>query len=236
VLIDLGFISVKGYGLMIAVGFLIALTYAGKSAEKAGLDGERLKHVLLLSFAAGFVGGRLMFVITQFDHYLANPLDIFAVWKGGFVFYGGIILAFIVASGVPLAHAFGRLGCFLAGCCHGKIATDLPWAVTFSHPDSLAHPLGVPMHPTQLYEAFATALLFLFLHSIRNKRLFDGMSFLTYIGLYAIIRSVIEEFRGDKIRGFVVGQISTSQFVSILTFCFALAVGVYLYRRQKKNS
>ena len=153
------------------------------------------------------------------------------------MFYGGLILAVVVAfwyiarhnmpfwttcdvfaPGIALGHVTGRLGCFAAGCCYGK-ATTVPWAVVFTDPAAAANvgtPLGIPLHPTQLYEAGAELLILgVLLAAERRGRGFPGRTFWAYMFLYAVSRFVIEFYRGDP-RGTVFGVLSTSQFISVV--------------------
>src|SRR5262249_20785687 len=169
------------------------------------------------------------------------------------VSYGGLILAVIVAllyirrtglplwttcdvfaPGIALGHVVGRFGCFFAGCCYGK-PTDKPWGIVFSDPFAAANvgtPLGVHLHPTQLYEAGTELIILIVLLLTERKReTFAGRTFWLYILLYAISRFVIEFFRGDE-RG-TVGIFSTSQFISILLVPLAIAMLVYLARHRE---
>jgi len=127
----------------------------------------------------------------------------------------------IWAPSIAIGHAIGRLGCFCAGCCYGK-PTDLPWAVTFTSPESLAI-RGVPLHPTQIYESGAELLNFAILLVLRRKKTFHGQVFWMYVLNYSIIRAVIELFRGDIERGFILPGISVSQGISAAMFFTALA-------------
>ena len=152
------------------------------------------------------------------------------------MFYGGLILAVSVAlwyirkiglplwtttdvfaPGIALGHVVGRFGCFFAGCCWGK-PTDVPWAITFTNPYAAANvgtPLNVPLHPTQLYEAGAEALILaVLLATERRGRPYPGRTFWVYMLLYAISRFIIEFYRNDP-RGSVL-MFSTSQFISLV--------------------
>jgi len=151
--------------------------------------------VILLS---SLVGARLLYVIQNFSLFSDHPLDMFKIWNGGLVFYGGFILALVaamvyvkykkfdlwptadlLAPAIALGHAVGRLGCLFAGCCYGKTC-DLPWAITFSDPESLA-PLGIPLHPTQLYAVFSNLIIFGLLLAMDKKSAFAGRLFWLYI-------------------------------------------------------
>ena len=182
-------------------------------------------------------------MLTDLHSFISNPRELLSlVWSGG-VFYGGLILAVVVAlvyirrvglplwttcdvfaPGIALGHVVGRFGCFFAGCCYGK-PTTVPWAITFTDPFAAANvgtPLGVPLHPTQLYEAGAEAIILaLLLTTERSGKPFAGRTFWFYMLLYAISRYIIEIYRGDE-RG-TVGTFSTSQFMSLLLVPLAVA-------------
>ncbi|MBW2099219.1 MAG: prolipoprotein diacylglyceryl transferase, partial [Deltaproteobacteria bacterium] len=130
---------------------------------------------------------------------------------------------------LALGHFFGRLGCFSAGCCYGKLP-DLPWAVTFTNPDSLA-PLGVPLHPTQLYSAANNLIIFGFLLLFKRIKKFEGQLFWIYVLLYGITRSIIEIFRGDPRGGVLFGILSVSQTIGAAMSIIAVFMLVVLGRR-----
>jgi phosphatidylglycerol:prolipoprotein diacylglycerol transferase len=139
----------------------------------------------------------------------------------------------VFAPGIALGHIVGRMGCLLAGCCFGK-PTDVPWAITFTNPAAMANSgttLGVPLHPTQLYDAGAELLILLFLLAFeRRGRPFPGRTFWSYLLLYGMSRFVVEFYRGDN-RGFVFDVLSTSQFVSILLVPVSIVMLILLGRR-----
>jgi phosphatidylglycerol:prolipoprotein diacylglycerol transferase len=191
-------------------------------------------------------------VITEYRHYLANPLDFFKVWEGGLVFYGGLLLAVpvsiyyirkqgvsvlkvadVFAPYIALGHGIGRLGCFSAGCCFGN-PTNLPCAVTFTDPNTLA-PVGIPLHPTQLYEAFGNFCIFLILISVRKKQSYSGQIFFLYGVLYSFLRFVNEMFRGRDTKNLVFNSLSASQLISILLFIFSISMLFYLRKKQKRS-
>jgi phosphatidylglycerol:prolipoprotein diacylglycerol transferase len=130
---------------------------------------------------------------------------------------------------VALAHFFGRIGCFFAGCCYGKYC-DLPWAVTFNHHDSLA-PTGIPLHPTQLYEALGNLAIFLFLFFFRKRKKHDGQLFWLYVLIYGITRSFIETFRADFRGEFFYGVLSISQVVGGFMAVVSLIM-LFVFRKR----
>jgi phosphatidylglycerol---prolipoprotein diacylglyceryl transferase len=251
VLIKIGPLTIHTYGFLIATGFLVALALAAREAKRKDIPHERVVDVGFYALVAGIIGSRIFFIATNWQHYSAHPLDMVKIWEGGLVFYGGVLFALptviwyakkkafplwqaadIWAPSIAIGHAIGRLGCFCAGCCYGKPAEGLPWAVTFTDPDSLAI-IGTPLHPTQLYESAAELLNFFILITLRRRQTFEGQLFLLYILNYSIIRSVIELFRGDEVRGFLFPGFSFSQAISASMFITAVAFLFILKNRNK---
>lgn len=237
----IGPIPIRLYGLMIGIGFLLGMTLAARQAKKEGINPDRILDMGVYLLLAAIIGSRLLYVLTSLQEFRTNPLDVFAIWKGGLVFYGGLLAAVpvgiwyvkkhslpvwqtadIMAPSISLGHAFGRLGCFFAGCCYGAPCSG-PACITFTDPRSLA-PLGVSLYPTQLMESGGELIIFGLLLALRRYKRFDGQIFGLYLLLYAVLRFVIEFFRGDVARGvYFGGLISTSQIIAILIAAAALA-------------
>lgn len=253
ILIKIGPVTIHTYGFMIAVGFLIALWLAARQAKKQGLSQDKLIDLAFYCLLAAIIGSRLFFIFTNWGYFRDHPADMVKIWEGGLVFYGGLICAvpaalwFIRRAGLPLwktfdifapsialGHAIGRLGCFCAGCCYGKPAEGLPWAVIFSDPHSLAV-RGVPLHPSQIYESAGELLNFLILITFRKRQTFDGQLFWLYVMNYAVVRSVVELFRGDEVRGFILPGISISQGISLLLFASAAFMLLKLKKKSRQN-
>ena len=214
--LDLGFATIKGYGLMIGVGLLVSYLVVQGEIRRRGLKrlDDRFPFLVVLIAVTAFLGGKLFYALTYpegFGHLVDRGL--LAVVSRGFVFYGAIVLCVpttvlalrawgqpvlptidVLILGVPLIHAFGRFGCFLAGCCYGSHC-DLPWAVTFDQGQGL---MGLPLHPVQLYEALGDLALFFFLWFVPRRRgRFPGQTLLLYLIGYALLRFCVEWFRGD---------------------------------------
>ena len=247
-LFKLGPLTVYSYGVLLAASYLLGLRLAMTRAKRWGLDANRvLDHGIYIIIAA-LIGAKLMLLFVDFDQFRRSPWELLALARSGGVFYGGLILAVAVAfwyiarhrmpfwttcdvfaPGIALGHVTGRLGCFAAGCCYGK-PTDVPWAVIFTNPLAAANvgtPLGIPLHPTQLYEAGAELLiLVLLLATERKGKLFAGRTFWSYMFLYAVSRFVIEIYRGDP-RGAILG-FSTSQFISLVLAPLSLIMLTWL--------
>ena len=249
-LLELGPITVYTYGVLLAAAYLFGLQLARVRARQRGLDANRVLDLGIYIIISALVGAKLLLLITDFKSFTADPRELLTLARSGGVFYGGLIVAVIVAlwyirrvglplwttcdvfaPGIALGHVVGRFGCLFAGCCFGK-PTTRPWGITFTDPFAAANvgtPLGVALHPTQLYEAGAELLiLIVLLVTERKGRPFPGRTFCLYMQLYAISRFIIEFYRGDD-RG-TVGMFSTSQFISIVLAPLAIVMLVYLSR------
>jgi phosphatidylglycerol:prolipoprotein diacylglycerol transferase len=237
VLVKFGSLKIYSYGVFVAIGFLAALWVAGREIRRKGLDRDSFYDMGFWVVIAAVLGSRLFHVLVYWEHYRAAPVEIFKLWNGGLVFYGGFLAAVAVclcflrrhkmpflpvadasSLGIPLGLAFGRIGCSAAGCCYGKFTT-LPWAIVFTHPACLA-PLGIPLHPTQIYESLGAFAIFGGLYAARDRFRTPGMLFWTMILLYGVVRSFLEIFRDDP-RGFL-GPFSESQIVSAILILYAL--------------
>jgi phosphatidylglycerol:prolipoprotein diacylglycerol transferase len=252
-------LSVYTYGVLLAAAYLLGLKLAMVRAKARNLDHTRVLDLGIYIIISALIGAKLLLLITDYRTFVDNPRELLTLARSGGVFYGGLIVAVSVAlwyirriglplwttcdvfaPGIALGHVVGRLGCFFAGCCYGK-PTDAPWAITFTNQFAAANvgtPLNVPLHPTQLYEAGAEAIILVLLLATESRgRPFAGRTFWLYMLLYAVSRYVIEIYRGDP-RG-AVGIFSTSQFISVLLVPLAVAMLIYLGRRgtpEKKRS
>jgi len=252
ILFDLGPATIYTYGVLLASAYLLGLKLAMVRAQARGLDQARVLDLGIYIIISALVGAKLLLVVTDFRTFVSDPSELITLARSGGVFYGGLILAVSVAlwyirkiglplwtttdvfaPGIALGHVVGRFGCFFAGCCWGK-PTDVPWAITFTNPYAAANvgtPLNVPLHPTQLYEAGAEALILaVLLATERRGRPYPGRTFWVYMLLYAISRFIIEFYRNDP-RGSVL-MFSTSQFISLVLAPLAVIMLVTLARRS----
>jgi phosphatidylglycerol:prolipoprotein diacylglycerol transferase len=252
-LFELGPVTVYTYGVLLAAAYLLGLKLAMNRASARGLDGAKVLDLGIYIIISALIGAKLLLLVTEFGTFRANPRELLTLARSGGVFYGGLIAAVTVAlwyirraglplwttcdmfaPGIALGHVVGRFGCLFAGCCYGK-PTTAPWGITFTDSFAAANvgtPLGIPLHPTQLYEAGAELLiLILLLTTERRSRPFAGRTFWLYMLLYAISRFVIEFYRGDP-RG-EVGMFSTSQFISLILAPLAVVMLVYLARHTE---
>ena len=248
IIFETGSLTLYSYGFMIALGIVAGITYLiveGRKETRLTFDGAN--NLFLWIFLAAVIGGKLFLFLEDPSAYSAHPRQLLT--GRGFVFYGSFLLAVpamwlffrihklptyrmldIMAITTCLVHMFGRLGCFLAGCCYGK-PTDSMLAVVFTDPACYAEPLNTPLYPTQLMEAALVFVIMIILFRLKRRRRFYGQLFLAYLILYASGRFVLEFFRGDTGRGFIFGeQISHSQFIAL---CLIMVVAVVYVRWSK---
>ena len=240
------------YGVLLAAAYLLGLQFALMRARSRGLDPNRVMDLGIWIIISALLGAKLLLLIVEFDTYRRDPAELLTLLRVGGVFYGGLIAAVAVAlwylwrhrmpmwtvtdvfaPGIALGHVIGRMGCLFAGCCFGKPAT-VPWAVTFQNPvanTTSGTPLGIPLHPTQLYEAGAElVILIALLATERRGRPFPGRTFWSYMLAYGVTRFIIEFYRGDP-RG-AVGALSTSQFVSVVLVPLSIIMLIVLAKRR----
>jgi phosphatidylglycerol:prolipoprotein diacylglycerol transferase len=234
---------------MVAIGCLVGFLYIRREARREAFDTDKITSLFLWVLISGFVGGRILYVLVEWERFLDEPLrTIFG--RGGFVFYGGFILAFgvgiwqirrkglniwktadIFAPAVAVAYAIGRIGCFLNGCCYGGPTTS--WIGISFPPESAAGSLETPLIPTQLFSSLSLFIIFAILVYLKRYKKFDGQLFWLYVFLYGVTRSIIEIFRGDP-RGHI-WVFSTSQFMSIVFAILALVILERLGKVKKQS-
>jgi phosphatidylglycerol---prolipoprotein diacylglyceryl transferase len=229
----IGTFAVHWYGIFVAMGFVAGLWTASRRAPKDGLSGETITDLGPWLIVGTILGARALYVISYWreEFAAATFYEIFMVQHGGLVFYGGLIgatlagvlfarvkklslwkLADTVAPSIALGSAFGRIGCFMNGCCYGR-ECRLPWAVTF--PPEATAAAGVPRHPTQIYDSLLNLAFYFFLAWLYRRKKFDGQVFAVYLIGYAVLRSLVECFRGDYRVYYLGGWVTPAQLVSI---------------------
>ena len=249
---------VQSHGFMLSAGLLLVISLGARQAQQEHEPPANIINLMVFELLAGILGARIVYAFTALPYYLNNPLEVLMIWKPGLVWYGGFIgaalclliytrfhklvffkYADILVPYMAFGHAFGRLGCFLGGCCFGK-PTNHSWGVIFppysaaaesQHLDGLitSGMPSLPIHATQLYEAGANFLLFLFLLWLGRNKTYHGQVSVGWCVLYPLLRFCIELFRGDQYRGLNI--LSTSQYLSIGILLF----GALLYVGYEKN-
>jgi phosphatidylglycerol---prolipoprotein diacylglyceryl transferase len=252
-LIHFGSFFLPTYGVLVAAAFLTALWMTSKLAKEAGMNSEVVVNLGVYCALAGIVGAKALMIALD-PAFRANPMEIFSLstLQSAGIFYGGLIAALVTAyvymtrSGLPvfktadlfapglaLGHGIGRLGCFAAGCCWGK-PTHLPWAVTFTNPDaqSVGVPLGVPLHPTQLYESFSEFVICGLLFVLAKRAHKPGSIIGSYLALYGIVRFLVEFLREHDESNPLGLAISLEQWISLGLAAAGLWLIIF-YRERK---
>lgn len=250
ILFKIGPLTIQTVSIFHTLGFYIGIYWVVKNAKKYKFDKDKILELALVITVFSIIGARVFSILFDgsLNYYLNHPADMLKVWNGGFTFYGGFIFAVIAglwyikkhkfdlwsvtdlfAPALALGLAIGRIGCFASGDSYGK-PTDLPWAVIYTDSHSMA-PVGIPIHPTQLYSVITNSLIFLFLIYLKKKQQFKGENFVIFLILYSITRSFVEKFRDDPRGVYLNGLISTSQVISI----FVIITGILLYTFLKKK-
>jgi phosphatidylglycerol---prolipoprotein diacylglyceryl transferase len=251
ILFHLGSFPIHAYGVMTALAFVFGLWTATLRARRVKIPGDVIADLTLWVMLGVILGARTVYVVTYWkDEFAGQPLpEIFAIWHGGLVYYGGLIgatiagavylhwkklplwkVADVMAPSIALGSVFGRIGCFLNGCCYGR-ACNLPWAVSFPE-DNPLHPPTTPVHPTEIYDAVLNLGLYFFLAWLFRRKKFDGQIFATYLICYAITRSFVEYFRGDYNDAHHHFGLTPGQVVSVPIFITGLALAMILSRRR----
>ena len=242
--------TIPSYWLMCICGLLASCVLLYARRRRFGIASDDTLHIVLLGAIGAIIGAKALYflviapklirLVPQID-WSYQTLEM--LLSGGYVFYGGLfggLLAAVsycrryrislraaadfYAPALPLFHVFGRIGCFLAGCCWG---IEAPWGVVYTH--SLAAPNGVTLFPVQLTEAVCNLAICMVL-LLRERRLSGrqptGGALLLYAALYACVRFLLEFWRGDAVRGhFLI--FSTSQWISVLIL---FAIGIYFWK------
>lgn len=251
ILFESGSITIYSYGFCIAVGALSGFFYMYLQGKKEfGLTFDQSNNLFIMLVLAGITGGKLFLIFEEPSLYLSNPGKLIS--GSGFVFYGSLLLAVpvmlwyfkkikvsvpgmldVMAIVTCIVHGFGRIGCFMAGCCYG-LPTDSFLGVIFTDIKCQAEPLNTSLHPTQLYEAAFIFSLMTALWLFKSRKKFDGQLFLIYLMAYATGRGILELFRGDIERGFIIENIlSNSQFISLIVI---LAASFFYVRLKRKSN
>ena len=250
---QLGPLTVHWYGVMIALAFLAGLWTATRRARRENISSERIADIVIWLMVGGILGARIVYVATYWkDEFAGQPFsEIFMIQHGGLVYYGGLIgatiagiicnhwkklpfwkTADVLAQSIALGNIFGRIGCLLNGCCYGR-ACNLPWAIRFPS----GHPTGgLPVHPTEIYDALNNFILYLLLAWLFRRKKFDGEVFATYLIGYAITRTIMEYFRGDYPPDQIHFGLTPGELISIPVFIAGLVLGIVLSNRARKTT
>lgn len=260
ILLKLGPVTIHSYGFFMALGVALGIFFLYRQARRQGLNASRVIDAAFYILIAALVGSKLTLLIGNFSYYTSNLRELLWLARSGGVFQGGLAfgavfavwffwkyklptwkIADIAGPALALGHGFGRIGCFMAGCCWGRIC-GFPWAANFQ--SDYAHDLtGVPihqdLHPVQLYESILNFANFAVLALLLRRKKYDGQVFSFYMINYAVIRFFTEWFRGDhSSSGYLLEGPSAYLSLSMSqVFCLiALAAGLVLLRVFKKRA
>jgi phosphatidylglycerol:prolipoprotein diacylglycerol transferase len=254
-LLHVGFVHLRSYGLMMAVAFVVGTFLGLREARRLGLDEDRVVNVILVTLIASVFGARMLYVLEHLAEFRREWTSVLALWQGGLTLYGGVaagtfaglvaarrmrlpvwITADALTPSLALGTMFGRIGCFLNGCCYGR-PTGLPWGVVFPH-DSFAYlEFGdQPVHPSQLYNALAGLLLFALFQSMRSRFRVPGVMFWSFIVLFAVVRIPIDLTRTYE-RDAVIMRIGSSDLTeSQLMSAGLILFGTLMILRLRRNA
>ena len=253
------FFTVHTFGALLALAYLSALWWLRREAARTDLDAEAVTSLGFWAIVGAVIGAKVLMMARDASHFAAAPSEIFSrsTLSAAGDFYGGFLGALVASAiffrrhpdlpvwrvadlcgpAIALGQAIGRIGCLMAGDDYGR-PTDVPWSVTFTDVDAArigGAPLGVPLHPVQVYESFVCFVIFVVLVRLGRRKRFDGEVILTYTALYAIARFGLEFYRGDADRGFVLGGLlSTSQ--AIAAILAPTAIALWIGRRRARGS
>lgn len=238
---SIGPLSIRWYGVAVALAILVVVLWTLRAVKKeTGFSSENVVMAALVGIPSGVVVSRLLHVIDRWDYYGQNPGQI--IGGAGLTIYGAVLgatlgiwiysrvsklrfgyFADLIAPGIILGQAVGRIGCTINGCCYGT-PTSLPWGIIYTNPESIGFGAGV-VHPTQIYEFIACLVIFGILLALRGHLKPDGSLFLVYLGLYSLWRIGIGFLREGT--SFMFG-LQQAQIIGIIVL--AIAVSLLAYR------
>lgn len=249
VLFQIGPLQLRSYGLLIFLGFVLAIWWSRRAAHRYGIAADDPLDFVLLAALMGLVVSRLVYVVFSWKEFAAQPIHILYVWEGGLSFHGAVIggglavawiahrkgipflkIADLLAPGVSLAYAIGRIGCFLGGCCYG-VPTSLPWACSFQDPFNPPRHTP-PSHPTQLYSTLANLLIFALLARMQRAPHPTGKVFWAFITLHGVYRFIVEFWRVGATSTIAALGLSEAQWVSLAM----ILIGGWMWRKAVREA
>lgn len=253
-----GPIAIHSFGLMIAIAILTFTWLVQRDPVRARIiKSSQCTQIILLGIIAALIGGRMLYLLSNWSS-VYTLHDVASIWIGGLSSLGALVAVLVVipwyimrhhipalplldlfAFYAPILHALVRIGCLLAGCCYGKV-TQLPWAIVYHDPESIA-PLGICLHPTQLYSVVLLLIIFGILYYLRPHLKHAGQMTMLYLMLTNFERFLVDFYRGDQeffahpaLAYFSIHQWVALTLVAIATLGF-LAVTYYPYNRARSS-
>lgn len=261
-LFRIGPLVINSYGLMLALAFIVGLFLAIKKAEKKGIGSNIIVNLAFIVMISAIIGSRLFYVLFHLEEFKGRWVYTFlpiqpdgSIGLGGLIFLGGFLGALLsggiylykkkisflkvvdsVAPSLAIGLFFGRIGCFLNGCCFGK-ACDLPWAVTFPPHSPAGYQMGnIAIHPTQLYSSAYGLLIFIILMLLDKKVHYDGFLFGVFLVLYGVSRFTVDFYRFYETQMFLIDGIEFNQLVSLLLVIGGIVLLLVLKRGKVKEN
>ena len=250
--LQIGPLSIRWYGVMAAIGLLAATLLLNSNRKFTGMTKDQCSNAVVVALVAGILGARIFYVVQFFDLYRENPVDMIRIDQGGLVFYGGFILAFLAlivyskiakidiirlwdgfTPALAVAHAFGRIGCFLNGCCYGK-PTEFFTGIPYPAGSEPARRYGeAALHPVQLYEAGENLLCaVLYFYLVRKAP--RGVAVASYLVIYGLLRFINEFARGDH--KLILDLVTPAQLIGIVLIVLGGGMLFYFLRRKETTS
>ena len=257
-LLSFGFVHLRSYGVMMAVAFVVGTFLALRESRRLSLDEDKVVNVILVTLVASVLGARMLYVLEHLPEFRREWSSVLALWQGGLTLYGGVaagtfaglvaakrmnlpvwITADALTPALALGTAFGRIGCFLNGCCYGR-PTDLPWGVVFPHDSFASLEFGnQPVHPSQLYNAAVGLALFALFQFLRGRIRVPGVMFWSFIALFAAIRIPLDLTRAYEADAVLlrvgVADVTESQMMSMGLILFGVLMILRLRRAAPRT-
>ncbi len=254
VLLKIGGFEIRTWGVFVLSGFLAGMEIIYQQAKKEGFKRDTIYDLGFYIILASIVGARVFYILYNFHEFKNNPWEMFAIWHGGMVFFGGVFFAIPTAiyymrkhglpvwrfkdwgaPGFAIGMFIGRWGCFFNGCCFGRPCHG-PFCVVFK-PGSEAFAVfgNTPIHPTQLYESFGNLIVFFILILAAKKKPFDGFVFLLYMILGPFVRFLVDYYRYYEAYKYY-GPFDVNQWISIGIMVTSLIIMAYLYKKNRAKN
>ena len=259
ILVEIGGLKLYSYGFMIMLGLVLAFLYMRAQLKKVNLTADDTSELFLIAIVGVVLGGKIFYILEDPKYHLSHMKEFFASFGQGFVFYGSFLCTIPllvwwfkrkklnvweqmdnVGIAGALVHGIGKIGCLMAGCCHGLVCQNGDKGIVYSQELAVASPKGMALYPTQIWDSCMILGIVVIMLLTKKSKLFHGQLFLTYGFVYAIGRFITEKYRGDESRGFMRfggllpdGLLSHSQFIAILIFLLCIVIGIIRYRKAK---
>lgn len=252
----LGYITIHTYGVMVVAGMIAGILWITYESRRLGYDTGKILDLIFYVIVSGVIGSRIFYLmVNDPGRIVKEPWSMFMIWEGGLVFHGGVVFALIVmviiarkqrfpiasivdifAPALAIGHAFGRIGCLMAGCCHGRPAGEAWYSIVFPNDPASFAPPGIGLYPTQIIESIGEVIIFVILVLFRKYKRFEGQVFALYLMIYSILRFLNELLRGESDRGYIIkDSLSVGQGMSIALFIIGILIMVFGYSRKKEG-